>query len=146
MTIRTTLHVAGPIAAACLIAAAATASVDTSRKPGGVYLLKPGIFVAKGSSCREPANAAIRQYDGRGISTAHTRSCVARILSRRGSTFDVSQSCIDAGAGRAPRVVERQTVSVQDALTFSTGRGRGATTYRYCPIDQLPVGLRKQGR
>ncbi|MBC3941873.1 hypothetical protein [Sphingomonas albertensis] len=146
MKIRTTLHAAGAVAAACMIVAVATASVDTSRKPGGVYLLKPGIFVAKGSSCREPANAAIRQYDGRGISTAHTRSCVARILSRRGSTFDVSQSCIDAGAGRAPRVVERQTVSVQDALTFSTGRARGATTYRYCPIDQLPVELRKQAR
>jgi hypothetical protein len=144
MTIRTTLHAAGAVAAACMIAAVATASVDTSRKPGGVYLLKPGIFVAKGSSCREPANAAIRQYDGKGISTAHTRSCVARILSRRVGTFDVSQSCIDAGAGRAPRVVERQTVSVQNALTFSTGRGRGATTYRYCPIDQLPVELRKQ--
>lgn len=89
---------------------------------------------------------AIRQYDGRGISTAHSRSCVARILSRKGNTFDVSQSCIDAGAGPAPRVVERQIVSVQDALTFSIGRGRGATTYRYCPIDQLPRDLRKQAR
>ena len=141
--IRTTLHAAGTVAA-CMFAAGAMASVDTSRKPGGVYVLKPGIFVAKGSSCRAPANAAIRQYDGRGISTAHTRSCVARILSRKGTTFDVSQSCIDSGAGKAPRVVERQTVSVQDALTFSLGRGRTATTYRYCSSDQLPDDLRNK--
>jgi hypothetical protein len=88
----------------------------------------------------------IRQYDGKGISTAHNRSCVARILSRKGGTLDVNQSCIDAGAGSAPRVVERHTVSVHDALTFSIGQGHRATTYRYCPIDQLPVELRKQAR
>lgn len=140
------LRAAIAIAAAGMIAASASASVDTSRKPGGVYLLKPGIFVAKGSSCREPANAAIRQYDGKGISTAHSRSCVARILSRRGSTYEVSQSCIGAGAGPAPREVERQTIAIQDALTFSVGRGRAATTYRYCPIDQLPADLRNQAR
>lgn len=140
------LRAAIAIAATGMIATAAAASVDTSRKPGGVYLLKPGIFVAKGSSCREPANAAIRQYDGKGISTAHSRSCIARIVSHRGSTYEVSQTCIDAGAGPAPRVVERQTVAIQDALTFSVGRGRAATTYRYCPIDQLPADLRKQAR
>lgn len=141
-----TIHAAIAIATMGMIATAAAASVDRSRKPGGVYLLKPGIFVAKGSSCRQPANAEIRQYDGKGISTAHSRSCVARILSRRGSTYEVSQSCIDAGAGPAPRVVERQTVAIQDALTFSIGRARAATTYRYCPIDQLPVDLRKLAR
>jgi hypothetical protein len=144
MKTRTTSQATLAFASAGLIASAAVASVDTSRKPGGVYLLKPGIFVEKGASCREPANVSIRQYDGKGISTAHTRSCIARILSRRGSTYDVSQSCIDAGAGPAPRVVEKQTVAVQDALTFSLGRGRNATTYRYCPINQLPLDLRRQ--
>lgn len=38
--------------AALLAAGAAFASVDTSPKPGGVYRLKPGIYVAKGDSCR----------------------------------------------------------------------------------------------
>jgi hypothetical protein len=134
------------VLAGCVVATAAMASADTSRKPGGVYLLKPGIFVAKGASCREPANASIREYDGRGISTAHTRSCIARVATRKGNVFNVSQSCIDAGAGPAPRVTEKQTVTVQDALTFSMGRGRSATTYRYCPIDQLPADLRTRAR
>jgi len=146
MKTRTALRATFAFASAGLIASATLASVDTSRKPGGVYLLKPGIFVEKGASCGEPANVSIRQYDGKGISTAHTRSCIARILSRRGSTYEVNQSCIDAGAGPAPRVIEKQTITVRDALTFSLGRGRNATTYRYCPIDQLPVDLRKQAR
>jgi hypothetical protein len=140
------LRVTLALASAGLVASAAVASADTSRKPGGVYFLKPGIYVEKGASCREPANVSIRQYDGKGISTAHTRSCITRILSRRGNTYDVSQSCIDAGAGPAPRVVEKQTVAVQDALTFLLGHGRNATTYRYCPIGELPVDLRRQAQ
>ena len=81
----------------------ASASADTSPKPGGVYRLKPGIYVAKGSSCGAPANAAIRRYDGRGISDAHSRACRATILSRKGGRFTVSQSCVDAGAGFSKR-------------------------------------------
>jgi hypothetical protein len=58
---------------AAVLTAPAWASVDTSPKPGGVYKLKPGIFVAKDVDCGSPPNVALRQYDGKGISTAHTR-------------------------------------------------------------------------
>ena len=122
-------------------ATVATASVDTSPKPGGVYRLKPGIYVQKGTACASAPNAAIRQYDGRGISTAHTRACRARILSHRGNRYEVSQSCIDAGAGPAPRFVERQTVSIPDALTFDIKTRGPATQFRYCPSYMLPAGM-----
>lgn len=131
------------LALAAMAGTAAVASVDTSPKPGGVYRLKPGIYVAKGSNCASPANAAIRRYDGRGISGAHSRACRATVLSRKGSSFTVSQSCIDAGAGPAPRVTERQTVTVQDALTFTQKTRGPGTTYSYCPVYQLPADLRK---
>lgn len=134
------------VALAATAGTAALASVDTSPKPGGVYRLKPGIYVARGSSCAAPANAAIRRYDGRGISDAHSRACRARILSRKGSSFTVSQSCIDAGTGPAPRVTERQTVTVQDALTFTVKTRGPGTTYSYCPIYQLPADLRKMAQ
>ncbi len=124
-------------------ASGAAASVDPSPRPGGVYRLKPGFYVAKGASCRDPANAVLRRYDGRGISGAHSRACRATILSRHGNRFAVSQSCIDAGAGPAPRVTERQTVTVPDALTVTIATRGAGTTYRYCPIDQLPADLRK---
>jgi hypothetical protein len=127
-------------------ATAATASVDTSPKPGGIYRLKPGIYVQKDIACGSAPNVAIRQYDGRGISGAHTRACRARILSRRGTRLDVSQSCIDAGAGPAPRRTERQTITVSDALTFSLRTHGSGTTYRYCPSSMLPVGLRGAAR
>lgn len=125
------------------LAASAFASVDTSPKPGGVYQLKPGIYVAQGSSCEAPANAAIRQYDGRGLGTAHSHACKASVRARKGRRFTVDQSCIDAGAGPGRREIERQQVLVRDALTFTQTIGAAATTYRYCPSYQLPPGLRE---
>ncbi len=135
----------GPIAV-LFATGTAVASVDTSPKPGGVYRLKPGIYVAKGESCRSPANAVIRHYDGRGISGAHSRACRVTIRSHRGNRFVVDQSCIDAGSGPAPRSTERQTVTVRDSLTFTQATGGTGTTYRYCPIDHLPAGLRSAVR
>lgn len=59
----------------------AVASVDRSSKPGGIYRLKPGIYVQKGVGCGTAPNAAVRSYDGRGISDAHTH-CAAPAFSR----------------------------------------------------------------
>lgn len=120
----------------------AMASVDTTAPPGGVYKLKPGIYVAEGSDCASPANAAILQYDGKGLHGAHSRACKVTVRSRKGGRYTVDQSCIDAGAGPATRSVQRQQVTVQDALNFTqTIKGR-STGYFYCPVDQLPVDLR----
>jgi hypothetical protein len=136
---------------AAVLGAAATAwaSVDTSPKPGGVYRLKPGIYVARDSPCETAPNAAIRTYDGKGIGTAHTHACKAVVRSRQGSTYVVDQTCIDAGTGPGKRFTERQRIRVQDALTFTQSfpqsfpQSRGAgTTYRYCPSYQLPAGVR----
>jgi hypothetical protein len=127
-------------------ATSAVANVDPLPKPGGVYRLKPGIYVRKDTGCGSAPNAAIRQYDGRGISTPHTRACRAHILSRRGARYEVSQSCIAAGAGPAPRFIERQTVSIRDALTFSIRTRGPAVAYRYCPAYMLPAGVRATAR
>lgn len=132
--------------AAVMVASAASASVDTSPKPGGVYRLKPGIYVQKGVDCGSAPNAAIRSYDGRGISTAHSRSCRARVLSRRGTRYEVQQSCIGAGSGPAPRISERQTIDVVDALTFTIRSRAGGMAYSYCPAYMLPAGLRSASR
>ena len=130
------------LAAMLGISGAASASIDTSPGPGGVYRLKPGVYVARGSSCEAPPNAAIRAYDGRGLATAHSRSCKATVLARKGTRFTVSQRCIDSGAGPGRSYTQRQQVAVHDALTFTQIIGATATTYRYCPTYQLPRGLR----
>lgn len=131
------------LCAACGVTTAALASVDTSPKPGGVYKLKPGTYVADTASCEAPASVAIREYDGRGIATSDNRACKVRVLARKGSRYTVDQSCIDAGAKAVRRRTERQHVLVSDALTFTqTIRGH-SVRYRYCPAYQLPSGLQK---
>ena len=140
------IHTLTMLALALGTSSVALASADMSPKPGGVYQLKPGIYVAKGSDCGAPANAVIRQYDGKGLSTAHTRACRVTVQSRKRSTYTVDQSCIDAGAGPAPRVVQRQQVVVQDALTFTQVIRGDRTTYQYCPVYQLPADLQKAVR
>ncbi len=138
----------GVLALAFLAAAgtAAWASVDRSPPPGGVYRLKPGLYVATSSSCEAPANAAIRRYDGKGISSAHSHSCSAKIVSRKESTYVVRQSCISAGTGPAPRFEERQVVTVRDALNFSVKTQGPTTSYRYCAAYQLPAELREYAK
>lgn len=133
----------GALALALGLTAAApgVASVDPSPRPGGVYRLKPGIYVQKGSDCASAPNAAILQYDGRGLGDAHTHACRARVLSHRGNRYDVEQFCVDAGVGPAPRVTQRQTVTVIDALTFNLRMRGPGTTYRYCPASSLPAGM-----
>ena len=128
-------------AASVIAAGAAFASVDTSGKPGGIVPLKPGLYVAKGSTCKDPPNAAIRDYDRRSFATSSSRECHARVVARRGSTYRIEQSCVDAGRGPAPRVGDRFSVSVENALTFELHRGSSVTEYRYCPIYQLPKGV-----
>lgn len=116
--------------------------VEPSRDLGGVLPLKHGIFVAADSPCESPPNAAIRRYDGQGLSGAHTRACRAKMLSQRGSTYEVDQSCIDAGAGPAPRSSERQTIVVENNLEFTMKREAGSQRFRYCAASLLPPGIR----
>ena len=138
--------VQGAAALALIASTVASASVDRTPRPGGVVPLKPGIYVAKGSTCTDPPNAAVRDYDRRGFSTPSTRACRARVVARRGSTYRIEQSCIDAGAGPAPRVVDRFAVTLENAITFRLRRAGGVVEYRYCPIYQLPAGLRPRVR
>lgn len=132
------------ILAILLLAAAGMAGA--SPKPGGVYRLKPGIYVAAGSECGAPANAAIRRYDGKGISTAHTQACKAKVLKRRGRHYTVSQSCLDAGPRSTSRRIQHQEVTVKNAQTFTQDIAGNVTTYHYCPVGRLPPDLRKAAR
>ncbi|MFZ0267362.1 hypothetical protein [Caulobacter sp.] len=118
------------------------ALIEPSRDLGGVLPLKHGIFVADDVSCGDPPNAAIRRYDGQGLSGAHTRACRAKVLSKRGATYEVDQSCIDAGSGPAPRSSERQTITVASNLEFTLKREAGSQTFKYCAASLLPPGIR----
>jgi hypothetical protein len=116
--------------------------VEPPRGLDGTLPLKKGMFVASDISCSDPPNAAIRRYDGRGLSGAHTHDCEIIVLEKSGTSYEIDQSCIDAGAGPAPRSSERATIEVHDNLTFTLKRGQGGETFRYCAESLLPPGLR----
>lgn len=125
-------------------AGVAHASVDPSPKPGGVFRLKPGVYVAKGETCEAPSDASVRQYDGKGIGTAHTSDCKAIVRARKGTRYTVDQACHAADPGVRPGRTVRQQIRVQDALTFTQTIAGASTTYRYCPVYQLPAALRSR--
>jgi len=116
--------------------------IEPSRDLGGVLPLKHGIFVASDVDCAAPPNAAIRRYDGVGLSGAHTRDCRATVLSHKGQAYEVDQSCIDAGSGPAPRSTERQTIVIENNLQFTLRRAVGEQTFKYCAASLLPPGIR----
>ncbi|KJV32520.1 hypothetical protein VI08_12355 [Luteibacter yeojuensis] len=136
---------AGSLLFAGLLATASAAATSSAPKPTGVYHLIPGIYVAKGTDCASPPNAAIKQYDGKGISTAHTRECVATVASQKaagkGATYEVSQTCVDAGAGPGKPYTEKQTVDVKGPGRFAI-TSQDPTVYHYCPVARLPPELR----
>ncbi len=107
-------------------------------RPGGVLPLKPGIYVQEGATCGDPPNAAIRVYDGSGLSGSATHACRAQILSHDGERYTLDQSCIDTAAGDGPRTTERQVISVADALTFTLATDRYSARFRFCPPRELP--------
>ena len=130
------------LVSACSFGTSASASVDTSPKPGGIYRLKPGTYVADSAACEAATSADVRTYDGQGIATARSRACKARVLTRKGSRYTVEQSCTDTGTGQGRKRTERQKILVNTALDFTqTVEGRSAS-YRYCPVYMLPRSLR----
>jgi len=116
--------------------------IEPSRDLGGVLPLKHGIFVSADIPCSDPPNAALRRYDGEGLSGAHTHACNIKIVGQRGKSYDIEQSCIDAGQGPGPRSTETATIDIQDNLTFALKRGGAGETFRYCAASELPPGLR----
>lgn len=117
-------------------------SAASPRDKVGVLPLERGFFVASGVDCGSPPNAAIRKYDGEGLSGAHTRACLITVLAKQGAAYHVEQSCIDAGSGPAPRSSERLVIEVHDKRSFTLQHGREGETFHYCPTDLLPPGLK----
>lgn len=116
--------------------------IEPSRDLGGVLQLKHGIFVSADIPCSDPPNAALRRYDGEGLSGAHTHACRIKVVGQRGKSYDIEQSCIDVGQGPGPRSTEAATIDIQDNLTFTLKRGGAGETFRYCAASELPPGLR----
>lgn len=115
----------------------ASATVDTPPKSGGVHRLKPDIYAPIGVSCTSVPNVVAERYDGRGLSTAHTRACRERILSIVRSRHVAAQSCIANEARQARQTVERQNVVVSDALSFKLRTPDSRSTCQHYAVNLI---------
>lgn len=104
----------------------------------GTIPLTPGVYVVEGSSCENPANAAWRIWNGRGLSGSSTRACRAEVLSRSGDTYRLRNSCENTYDGS--RTDETLAITVTDQVHFTTE----GVAFASCSTAQVPAALRRR--
>lgn len=98
--------------------------------------LTPGIYVIEGESCRNPANAGWRGWDGDGLVGSSTRNCHATIVSQTGDDYRLRNSCENTYDGS--RTDETFTMTVTDQVHFTVKGQRFAS----CSSAQVPTSIR----
>lgn len=94
--------------------------------------LDQGVYVLSDSGCNNPANAAVRVFDGRGFSGSATKNCRVSVTSQDGRSYEIANDCEDTYSG--DRSTTSDSVSVIDSTRFSyTDEGESGMTYRLCP-------------
>ena len=108
----------------------------TSATSAGEVPLTPGIYVSKGESCRNPANAGWRGWDGDGLVGSSTRNCRAMIVSRSDDDYRLRNSCENTYDGS--RSNETITMIVTDQVHFTIEGQR----FGSCSSAQVPASIR----
>lgn len=98
--------------------------------------LTPGIYVVEGESCRNPANAGWRGWNGDGLVGSSTRNCRATIVSRTGDDYRLRNTCENTHDGS--RSDETFTMTVTDQVHFTVEGQRFAS----CSSAQVPASIR----
>lgn len=123
--------------------ASASASASPSKQTAAPLVpeqvpLTPGVYVLAGTTCANPANAAWRVWDGRGLSGSSTKACRATITAKRGDTYTLRNSCEDTYDGS--RTDETLAMTVTDQVHFSV-KGQA---FESCSMAQVPQELRRR--
>ena len=119
---------------------AASKGTASSKGGTGPLPLTRGVYVAKGTGCKSPANAGLRIWNGTGLSGSATRNCRPTIKSRSGDTYKVSNSCENTYNGS--RTTQAQTISVPDATHFTLD----GQSFAMCSAGEAPADLEKLAR
>jgi hypothetical protein len=102
--------------------------------------LEHGVYIQKAFACKGAPNAAVRVWDGVGLSGAHSSHCTSRIVSRTATTFTMSTTCAALGDGspQPSGVAEEFTLSSvsKTAFVMSRRHERGIA-YRRCSAGAL---------
>lgn len=117
-----------------------TRSAEAGSGGTGPLPLRRGVYVRAGTGCGSPPNAAIRIYNGAGLSGSATRDCRATISSQDGNRYRVDQSCENTYDGK--RTSELQSISVPDDQSFSMD----GASFERCADGTAPAELEKLSR
>jgi hypothetical protein len=119
--------------ALCL--AAIQASQDATPLP-----LKHGVYIQKAFACKGAPNAAIRVWDGVGFSGAHSSQCKSRVVSHKGSSFQMSTTCAARGDGspESSTVADEFSLSAMSKTGFvMSRRDEPGVAYRWCSAGSV---------
>jgi hypothetical protein len=110
------------------LAGALTIVASTSALAADLLPLKNGIYVPANVACKGASNADIVNYWGgkSGIGVAQAE-CTIKNLSRKGSDYTFTNTCIDLQSGEA---IDGGSTTVK--IRSSTSFDMDGTSYRYC--------------
>jgi hypothetical protein len=103
--------------------------------------LERGTYVQEGVPCKDAPFAAVKSWDGVGLSGPHSSRCTTRVLSHHGQQFSVSTACAAIGDGTPNPSGKNdiQTLSVtrlsNNRIVVSDGGSVPSATYRWCSAD-----------
>ncbi|PPK87257.1 hypothetical protein CLV84_0194 [Neolewinella xylanilytica] len=99
--------------------------------------LEPGLYVAEGSDCRNPANAGYRVWTGRGLEGSATDDCTFEVVSVDGETYTGRQSCANTSDGN-PSPVEI-TIEILEPSSFILTEADETVHLTLCPEGVAPA-------
>jgi hypothetical protein len=123
------------IVAACISIPLVISAQDQSLQ------LERGTYVQEEVSCKDAPFAAVKSWDGVGLSGPHSSKCTTRVLRHHGQQFSVSTACAAIGDG-TPNPSGKddiQNLSVtrlsNNRIVVSDGESASSATYRWCRAD-----------
>jgi len=123
-----------------IFAATMTLALAAGAASAATLPIIAGTYVRDKYACRDAPFAALRDFDGRSFSGAHSSDCDTFILRRHGSNYTIRTTCKAEGDGTPMQpVTQLQTVQVLSSKRFVVIRSTGdQAAYRLCgPLSRL---------
>ena len=101
---------------------------------------KHGVYVAKQYPCKGAPNAGILQWDGIGLSGAHSSRCTTRVVSQAGTRYQLSTTCAAMGDGSPDTsgyVDRRSLTRVSESAFVMQAPHQRQQAFRWCSAKDV---------